>query len=92
MKPKNKKQAYKVFELLEQKTKAVILARHGAMPAKDFGEYFNLSLKLDDKILEEAFGTCDLVKLGKKWELLKKEKTKKKRVKIKRKIKRKIAK
>ena len=89
MKPKNKKQAYKVFELLEQKTRAVIMARHGMMSPNDYGEYFNLSIELDDNILEEAFGTSDLVKLGRKWGLLKDNKSKKKRIKIKRKIKRK---
>ena len=71
MKKINDKKAARIFKLFEERTRCLILARHGYVGVNDWGRYFEKSLELDDKIIEELFGTSDLVALGSKWGLLK---------------------
>ncbi len=99
MKPKSKKQAEKIFKLIDQRVRCVILARHGQIGVDFWGDYFNKALQYEDDIIKELYGTSDLVKLGIEMGILKPDqappkpskkkkiviKKKKKRIKIKRK-------
>ena len=71
IKPKSKQQAFKVFELLEQRARAQVMARYKPFAqGNEFANYFDMYLKIDDKIMEEVFGTSDLVKLGYRFGIL----------------------
>ena len=99
IKPKNKKQAIKVFELIEQRVRAQVMARlkpfGPRLGPKEHLDYFSIALKLDDDLLKELYGTASLVDLGYRFGLLsdedfkpkakpKKKKVLKKRKKFKR--------
>lgn len=70
MKPKNKKQADKIFDLLNQRIRCLIFARHGYIGVDAWGDYFNKALKLEDDIIEEIYGSSNLITLGKELGLL----------------------
>jgi len=54
--------------LVKQWTRAEIMARHGEY---DSNEYFQIMLDKENEIRELLYGSSNLVKLGKRWRLLK---------------------
>lgn len=65
-----KKKALRVIQLIEYWTKAEIMARMSPISNKDFTNYVDKKIELEDEIRQELFGEKDLVKLGKKWGLV----------------------
>ena len=91
MNPKDKKQAVKVFKLIDQRVRCIILSRYGAIGVDAWGDYFNKALEFEDDILEEIYGTRDWLALGIQLGLVKPiedKRTEPKRVKLKKKKKR----
>jgi len=66
-----KSQAKHILELVEQMTRAEILARLGPFKFSEFADYYTISLKKKEELLEYIFGTSSLVDLGKRWKILK---------------------
>lgn len=62
----------KLYKLLEEWTRAEILARH--MPYNgtlEYADYFKISLEKEDEIRTLLYGSSSLVQLGLDWNLLK---------------------
>lgn len=70
MKKISEKKAARIFRLIEERTRCLVLARHGYIGVNAWGNYFNKAIQLDDRINEELFGTSDLVELGNRWGML----------------------
>jgi hypothetical protein len=66
-----KKQAVKIFKLLEEWTRAEIMARHGFARNLDFGDFYMEKLEIENQIRELIYGTSNLIRLGEEWGLLK---------------------
>lgn len=64
-----------VFALIEQWTRAEIIARHVPFNElkcnSEYQSYCHLHIQLEDKIRQVLFGTDDLVELGIRWGILK---------------------
>lgn len=71
--PKNitKKEARKIIKLYEEKTRATVDARIGPLGFPACGDFFLLSQQKEDELQEYIFGTCDLVRLGEMWGIVK---------------------
>lgn len=71
--PKNikKSQAKHIIELVEQATRAEILARLGPSRFPEYADWYAVKLEKQDELLKYIFGTSDLVELGRKWKILK---------------------
>jgi hypothetical protein len=61
----------KIKKLINQQTRAEIMARFGQFNNLDFANYAYRKVELDDEIRVFLFGTSDLVELGERWGLLK---------------------
>lgn len=59
----------KLRRLVEQWTRAEVMARHCPFSQLEFIDYANKEVVLRNKIRKFLFGTSDLVKLGYKWNL-----------------------
>jgi len=68
--------------LIEQWTRAEIVARLVPFDNKNYTDYFQIKLNKENEIRKLLFDTDDLVKLGLKWNLLKEEKEQVKQTKI----------
>ena len=66
-----KSQARHILELIEQATRAEILARFGRFDNLEFTDWYMIRLKKQEELLEYIFGTSSLVELGHRWSLLK---------------------
>jgi len=66
-----KSQAKHILKLIEQMTRAEILARIGPFKFPEYADYYMVSLEKKNELLEYIFGTSSLVELGKFWKLLK---------------------
>ena len=66
-----KSQARHILELIEQATRAEILARFGRFDNLEFTDWSMIRLKKQEELLEYIFGTSSLVELGYHWSLLK---------------------
>jgi len=60
----------KALELLEQWTRAEIMARHAYL-GSDSVDYAHIKIKKEDELRTLIFGTADLIKLGLEWKILK---------------------
>lgn len=80
-----KSQARKFLRLYEEKTRATVAARIGPMGFPACGDFFLLSQEKEDELQEFLYGTCDLVRLGEMWGIIKERKKKKRNKKRKRK-------
>jgi len=71
--PKNikKSQAKHIIELIEQATRAEILARLGPFRFPEYADWYMVGLEKRAELLEYIFGTSSLAELGKKWKILK---------------------
>lgn len=72
-----RKQARQLVKLLEQWTRAEIMARCAPLGWPDAGDYHFQKLEIENKIRRGLFGTDDLFSLGQKWCMLKDKKHKK---------------
>ena len=63
------KKKYTLHQLLEQWTRAEVLARLGLLGGEGFIDHYNIMLKKEDEIRELLYGTSDLVQLGNLWKL-----------------------
>jgi len=61
----------KIVELLEQWTRAEIMARYGYLNSPGSADYALIKIEKEDEIRTLIFGTSDLVKLGLQWKILK---------------------
>jgi len=68
--------------LIEQWTRAEIMARLAQFNNFEAANYFDIKIKKENEIRKLLFDTDDLVKLGLKWNLLKEEKEQVKQTKI----------
>ena len=69
----------KIYTLLEQYTRAEIMARLVPLGSADTGRYYRSGVEIMDEIRYLMFGTDDLVALGIDWGLLKSRHKKKKK-------------
>lgn len=68
------KQAKKLLKLVKAHAKAEVVARFGKMPKDVYTCAVNEMVKRSDELREYALGTSDMVRLGKKWGIIKKKK------------------
>ena len=68
----------KVISLVEQMTRAEILARLGSMANADI-DWYSIYLAKKDELQEYLFGSSDYARLGIQWGLLKESKPKNKK-------------
>jgi hypothetical protein len=66
-----KSQALHIIELIEQITRAEIMARFGPFDTLEYAEYFSIKVRKEDELRKYLFGSSNLVKLGIRWGLLK---------------------
>ncbi len=82
-KKRKRKKKYTLHELLEQWTRAEVMARLGTLGGDSWQCFAHDMVELSDKIREKAFGTSDLVELAELFKLpinpRKKRRKKKKR-------------
>ncbi len=71
-----KSQAKHILSLIEQATRAEVLARLGRFDNLEYADWFMVSLKKKDELLKYIFGTSSLVELGLCWGILKPPKQK----------------
>jgi len=57
-------EAIHIIELLEQWTRAEIMARFGPFKSLEYADYFRTKIEKEDELREYLFGTSDLTKLG----------------------------
>ncbi len=76
-----KSQAKKLLKLIEENTRAEIMARFGRFDNLEYADYFLVKIEKMDEIREFIFGTSNLAELGMRWELIGEKKRKKKRKK-----------
>lgn len=79
-----KSQAKRILKLLEECTRAEIMARIARIRFPEYADYYMIKLDKEKELREYVFGTDDLVVLGERWGILKK-KTDRKRKKMRRK-------
>lgn len=72
-----------LLKLIEQWTRAEILARHAPLIGLDFTNYAEAQIEKENEIRRLVFETDDLIKLGLKWGLLKDIKIRKQEAAIK---------
>ena len=73
-----KSEALHILKLIEQMTRADVIARLGRFDNLEFADYAMISIEKRDELLEYLYDTSSLVELGNMWKLLKKKKKKKK--------------
>lgn len=76
-------QRKELLRLIEQETRAEIVARLGRFDNLGYLDYAQIQLDKKDEIRKLIFGTSDILVLGERWELIKpKPRRKKKKKKI----------
>jgi len=63
----------KLKELIEQWTRAEIMARHAPFSLSVAADYFNIKIQKENEIRKLLFDNDNLVELGLKWNILKSE-------------------
>lgn len=61
----------KLKELIEQWTRAEIMARHAPFSNFEAANYFDIKIQKENEIRELLFNTADLIILGIEWKILK---------------------
>ncbi len=74
----NREDRQELYSLIEQWTRAEIMARYLPFHWLEYGDYYFQHLQLEDRIRELMFGTKDLTELGERWGLFKEIRDKKK--------------
>jgi len=72
-------QRKELLKLIEQWTRAEIMARVGRFDNLEYADYFRTKLEKEDELRKFIFGTSNLVELGTRWGLIKPKRRKKKR-------------
>jgi len=67
-----------LLKLIEQWTRAEVLARFGRFDNLEFGDYALVQIEKKDEIRRLVFGTDDMVVLGERWGMLKSRQREKK--------------
>lgn len=76
-------EANHVYKLIEQWTRAEIMARLGRFDNLEFADYFMKKIEIENKLRKLMFGTSSLLKLGIKWGLIKEKETRREKKKRK---------
>lgn len=63
-------QRKKLLKLIEQWTRAEIIARLGRFDNKGYIDYANMQVDKKDEMRKLVFGTDDLVELGEMWGII----------------------
>lgn len=69
-----KSQAKHIISLIEEATRAEVLARFGRFDNLEFADWFMIKIEKQEELLKYIFGTSSLVELGNRWGLLTKRK------------------
>jgi len=72
-------QRKELLKLIEQWTRAEIMARLGRFDNLEYLDYAQIQLDKKDEIRQLVFGTSDILVLGDRWGLIKPKRRKKKR-------------
>jgi len=72
-------QRKELLKLIEQWTRAEIIARLGRFDNLEYLDYAQIQLDKKDEIRQLVFGTSDILVLGDRWGLIKPKRRKKKR-------------
>lgn len=75
----NREDRKELYTLIEQWTRCEIMARLGPVPFPGCAEYHFKMKEKEDEIRKLMFGTNSLLKLGKRWGLVKKDNDNKKK-------------
>jgi len=65
-----KSQAKHILKLIEEATRAEVLARLGPYRFPEYANWFGVALEKREELLEYVFGTSNLVELGQHWKIL----------------------
>lgn len=63
-------QRKEMLKLIEQWTRAEIMARYARFDNNEFTNYATIQIEMEDKLRDLVFGTDNLVALGVRWGLL----------------------
>ncbi len=74
-----KKEAKKILTLIEQWTRAEVMARLGPFKSLEYADYYRIQTEKKDEIRRLIYDTDNLVELGNRWGLLRKKLKKKKK-------------
>jgi len=72
-------QRKELLSLIEQWTRAEIIARLGRFDNLEFADYARIQIDKKDEIRQLAFGESELVILGERWGLVKPKRNRKKK-------------
>lgn len=76
-------QRKELLKLIEQWTRAEVMARFGRFDNLEFGDYAMIEVEKRDEIRRLIFGTDDMLVLGARWNMLKERQKEEKRRKKK---------
>jgi len=74
-----KSQAIHIIKLLEEWTRAEIMARYGPFKSLEYADYFMAKLEKKDELRKYLFGSSKLLELGIEWGILKERLNRRKR-------------
>lgn len=72
-------QRKELLKLIEQWTRAEIMARLGRFDNLEYLDYAQIQIEKKDEIRELVFGTSDILVLGARWGILKEKRNRKKK-------------
>lgn len=72
-------QRKELLKLIEQWTRAEIMARFGRFDSLEFGDYARVEIEKRDEIRQLVFGESELIVLAEKWGLVKSKRRKRKK-------------
>ncbi len=72
-------QARKILKLIEEWTRADVMARIGPSAGLEFADWYTIKLEKADELRELIFGTSCIVELGKLFDIIKTKKRRKKK-------------
>lgn len=72
-------QRKELVKLVEQWTRAEIMARLGRFDNLEFADYAQIELEKRDEIRQLVFGESEIIRLAERWNLIKSKRRKKKR-------------
>ena len=66
-----KSEAKKLWQLVEQWTRAEVMSRLGRFDNLEFADYYKIKLEKEDEIRELVLGTSNQVELAQRWGMIK---------------------
>jgi len=76
-----KEDAKWIWKKLEEWTRCEIMARFGRFDNFEYADYAMKKIEIEDEIRQFLFGSSELVTLGERWGMIKKEEKRKKKSK-----------